>query len=72
MVFFTSSRSGAGDIFWSVRQSTTEPFPAPVPLVDLNSPAYDSDPSLSQDLTYILFDSQRSGVSDIYEAHSLP
>jgi hypothetical protein len=72
-VFFTSSRAGAGDIFWSVRQSTTEPFPAPLPLVDLNSPsAYDSDPSLSQDLTYILFDSQRSGVSDIYEAHAIP
>ncbi len=72
-VYFTSSRTGAGDLYWSVRQSTTEPFATPLPLVDLNSPtAYDSDPTLSQDLTYILFDSQRSGVSDIYEAHTVP
>jgi Tol biopolymer transport system component len=72
VVFFTSSRSGAGDVFWSVRQSTNEPFMAPMPLVEIDSPAWDSDPSLSQDLTYILFDSQRSGVSDIYEAHTIP
>jgi Tol biopolymer transport system component len=73
VVFFTSSRAGVGDLFWSERQSTTEPFPVPVPLVDLNSPStWDSDPSLSQDLTYILFDSERSGISDIYEAHSIP
>jgi len=73
VVFFTSSRAGAGDLFWATRQSTAEPFSTPVPLADLNSPsAYDSDPSLSQDLTYILFDSARSGVSDIYEAHSRP
>jgi hypothetical protein len=71
IVFFTSSRTGAGDLYWSTRQSTAEPFPSPLPMVELNSPAYDSDPSLSQDLTYILFDSQRSGISDIYEAHAI-
>lgn len=71
IIFFTTTRTGAGDLYWSMRQSTTAPFPPPVPLVDLNSPAYDSDPSLSQDLTYIMFDSQRSGISDIYESHAI-
>jgi hypothetical protein len=70
VVFFTSTRQGAGDMFWSARQSTAEPFPAPQPLIDLNSPASDSDATLSQDLTYIVFDSTRSGPSKLYEAHS--
>lgn len=72
VVFFTSTRSGAGDLFWSERQSTNEAFPTPVPLVDLNSPAYDSDPTLSLDLGYIMFDTARTGISDIYEAHAIP
>jgi Tol biopolymer transport system component len=72
VIFFTSMRRGAGDIFWSERQSTNGPFPAPVALVDINSPtAYDSDPTLSLDLTYLMFDSARSGISDIFESHAI-
>lgn len=69
VVFFASTRTGAGDLFFSARQSTAEAFPTPQPLVDLNSPSFESDPTLSQDLTYIMFDSDRSGNSEIYEAH---
>jgi Tol biopolymer transport system component len=71
VVFFTSMRSGAGDILWSARQSTAEPFPPPIPLTDINSSAYDSDSSLSLDLSYLMFDSTRSGNSEIYESHAL-
>jgi hypothetical protein len=72
VIFFTSLRQGGGDIFWSERQSTTAPFPRPVPLVDVNSASYDSDSSLSPDLTYMMFDSMRSGNSEIYETHAIP
>ncbi len=71
VIFFTSTRQGAGDIFWSTRQSTTEPFAPPVALTDINSGAYDSDSTLSPDLTYMLFDSTRTGFSDIYETNSV-
>jgi hypothetical protein len=71
VIFLTSTSQGAGDIFWSARQSVAEPFPAPVPLGDINSPWYDSDPALSVDLTYMLFDSNRSGKTEIYEAHAI-
>jgi len=69
VILFASTRQGAGDIFWSQRQSTAEPFPTPVPMVELNSAAPDTDPNLSPDMTYIMFDSQRAGNFDIYEAH---
>lgn len=71
VIFFTSVRQGAGDIFWAVRQSTTEPFPPATALVDINSAAYDSDATLSPDLTYMLFDSRRTGNSEIYETHAV-
>jgi hypothetical protein len=67
IIFFTSMRSGAGDIYWSSRRSLAEPFAPPVPLDDLNSPAYDSDSTLSQDLGYMMFSSTRSGNAEIYE-----
>lgn len=71
VVFFASTRQGGGDLFWSARQSTTEDFPAALPLTDLNSSAYDSDPALSQDLTYMIFDSNRGGTFALYEARLL-
>jgi hypothetical protein len=69
VVFFTSMRSGAGDIFWSARHSTEEPFVSPVLLGDIDSDAYDSDSSLSPDLSYMMFSSTRSGNAEIYETH---
>ena len=71
VIFFTSMRQGAGDIFWSARESTREPFPPPTSLADINSSAYDSDPSLSPDANYMLFDSRRTGNSEIYEARAI-
>jgi Tol biopolymer transport system component len=70
VVFFTSMRSGQGDIYWSTRRSTGEAFQPPQLLTDIDSPAYDSDSSLSTDLTYMMFSSTRSGNAEIYETHA--
>lgn len=71
VVFFTSMRSGLGDIYWSSRRSLAEPFAAPSPVDDLNSNAYDSDTTLSPDLGTLMFSSTRSGNAEIYEATAL-
>lgn len=71
IIFFTLFRDGDANIFWSARQSITGTFTTPLPLADVNSPAFDSDPSLSLDLSYLMFDSMRSGNFEIYEAHAL-
>jgi hypothetical protein len=71
VVFFTSMRSGMGDIYWSSRRSLAEPFAPPAPLEDLNSTAYDSDSTLSPDLGYMMFSSTRSGNAEIYETTAL-
>jgi hypothetical protein len=68
VLFFTSMRAGAGDLYWTSRRSVAEPFAAPGPIADLNSAAYDSDATLSLDLGYIMFSSTRSGNAEIYEA----
>jgi len=71
ILFFTSMRSGGGDIYWASRQSVAEPFGTPVTLVDVDSDAYDSDATLSQDLGYLMFSSARTGNGEIYEAHAM-
>ncbi len=68
-VWFASSRSGAGDLFWSYRGSTTDAFVAPIPLDSLNTATKESDPTLSADFRYILFASNRIGMPQIYEAY---
>jgi hypothetical protein len=72
VVFFTSMRSGDGDIYWSARRSTDQPFQPPALLESLASAAYDSDSTLSADLTYMMFSSTRSGNAEIYETRLLP
>ena len=72
VVYLTITRSpGQSDLFWSARRATDAPFPAPLPLDEVNSPAIDSDPALSVDLLYLMFASSRSGNVEIYEAHAL-
>lgn len=68
-VWFASSRSGSGDLFWSYRASVNDPFLAPVALTTLNTATKESDPTLSADLHYILFASNRIGLPQIYEAY---
>ncbi len=71
VIFFTSMKSGAGDIYWSARQSISEPFETPVLLTDVDSTAYDSDSSLSPDLGYMMLSSTRSGNAEVYETHAI-
>jgi hypothetical protein len=71
VIFFTSMRSGAGDIYWSARQSIAQPFETPVLLTDVDSTAYDSDSSLSPDLGYMMLSSTRSGNAEVYETHAI-
>lgn len=73
LLFF--SRTGPteeGDIYWSARSSTTAPWSPVVPLNSINSSSYDSDPSVSLDLSYMMFSSKRTGNGEIYEARALP
>ncbi len=72
VVFFTLTRAGRtqSDLYGSVRRSTDASFPAPWPLADVNSPAVDSDATLSVDLLYLMFASSRSGNTEIYESHA--
>lgn len=72
VLFFTSMRSGMGDIYWTARRSPGDPFQPATLLTDLASSMYDSDSSLSPDLTYMMFSSTRSGNAEIYETHTLP
>lgn len=71
VVFFTSMRSGMGDLYWSARSSLTEPFAPPVALDDVNSRDYDSDATLSPDLGTMMFSSTRSGNAEIYETRAI-
>ncbi len=73
LLFLTRMNSPkTGDIYWTARTSTTEPWSPAVPLDAVNSPSYDSDATLSPDLGYMMFSSMRTGNGDIYEARALP
>jgi hypothetical protein len=65
---FDSAREGAPQIYWTRRAARDMPFLAPVPVPALVSSYGDSAPAFSEDLRYVLFSSDRSGNSEIYEA----
>ena len=57
------------DLYGSVRRSRNDPWPAPVELTVLDSPAADWSPMLSADKRTLLFVSYRSGNGDLYASH---
>lgn len=67
-IWFASTRSGGGDLYWSHRAALADRFAPPVPIKELNTPSDERDPTLSPDLRHILFASNRSGRFQIYEA----
>ena len=68
-LYFSSDRAGTGrDLYVAERPSLSEPFSAPQPISELNTPSLEADPWLSPDLRYLVFASDRSGDSEIYEA----
>jgi len=71
-LLFSSDRQGAGDLFWSGRESLGQPFSEPEPIEELNWPdTNEEDPHLSTDGRRLYFASTRSGVSDLFEVELL-
>jgi Tol biopolymer transport system component len=71
-VAFASNRLGNFDLFLARRTSRDVPFEAPVRL-DLNSSAYEeSSPNFTPDLAYLMYASDQTGSSEIYEAILFP
>jgi len=71
VVVFVSDRPdgpGPGDISIATRASAALPFDPPVLIPELNTPADEEDPFISDDLRYIMFSSSVSGDFEIYEA----
>ncbi|HYO98111.1 MAG TPA: hypothetical protein VER33_26585 [Polyangiaceae bacterium] len=69
VVFLSSTRQGSEDLYWARRGRAGEAFPEPVALSELNSSESDTDPTVSQDLGYLIFTSWRSGTRKLYEAY---
>jgi hypothetical protein len=69
---FASNRLGNFDLFLARRTSMDVPFEAPVRL-DLNSSVYEeSSPNFTPDLAYLMYSSDQTGSSEIYEAILFP
>ncbi len=54
-LLFVSLRSGAGDLYRSIRSSRTADFGVPTPVAELNSSETEEDPTLSADSQSIIF-----------------
>jgi hypothetical protein len=69
VMVFSSDRVGSDgrDIYYAERASLAEPFSQPQRLPDVNSTAEDFDPWLTEDLSYMVFCSDRSGNTELYQ-----
>jgi len=71
-VLFASDRPGtmgARDLYIASRPDKASPFGPAVPISELESTSTDTDPSISMDQHYLVFSSDRSGNSEIYETY---
>lgn len=67
-LYLVSNRDGTDDLYVTTRTALDRPFGDPRPLVELNSPSSDVDLWISEDERCVLFSSDRTGNSEIYEA----
>jgi hypothetical protein len=67
VLVFDTAREGLPQIYFTTRAARDLPFPAAAPVPALVSAFADSAPAASEDLTYLLFSSDRTGDSEIYE-----
>ncbi len=67
-VYFDSDRSGNNDLYYSQRASVSDPFPAPIPLTDINTAAGEEDPWVSADGRHLFFYSDRDGTPGLWES----
>ena len=65
---FDTDRTGNLDLYCSERSSTSDVFPAPQPLADIDTTFSEEDPWLSPDGRQIVFYSNRGGFSGLWEA----
>jgi Tol biopolymer transport system component len=61
-------KTGPSDLFETSQTSPTSPFATPRALTPLNSKSSEGDPWLSNDGRHIVFSSDRSGTTRLYEA----
>jgi Tol biopolymer transport system component len=70
-LWFDSERPGGPggrDLYLAIRASRSEPFGPPEVITELSTAAAESDLWISEDMRWIVFASDRSGNTDLYEA----
>lgn len=72
LVVFSSAGGASRDLYEASRASLEDPFGSPEALTELNSTSLDTDPWVSEDLTTLIFSSDRDGLQQFYEAKRLP
>lgn len=64
---FHSERTDPRQIFWTRRLDRESAFDPPVPLPGVVSEFFSEAPAFSEDLRYLMFSSNRSGNTELYE-----
>jgi Tol biopolymer transport system component len=68
-LFINSDRTTDNELYVSVRASTSDAFPAPTPIAELNDPAADDqDPWISPDGRTLYFTSNRDGAIRLWQS----
>lgn len=65
---FDSAREEPRAIYWTRRADRSSPFDPPVPVPALVSEFHNDAAAFSEDLRYVMFSSNRTGNTEIYEA----
>lgn len=71
-LLFSARHEASVDLFWSERATVAESFGTPRPVASLNTEYSDHDPWWSPELGLMVFASDRSGVTKLYEATRAP
>jgi Tol biopolymer transport system component len=66
-LFFSSTRGGDGELYLAERLSLDDDFSTPAPITELSTLGNEADPWPSADGSYLLFSSDVSGSTEIYE-----
>jgi len=69
-LFMSSNRNAANgfDLYVAQRASLADAFSTPQPIAELDTPANEADPWLSEDGHYLVYSSDQSGSTEVYEA----
>lgn len=68
LYFRSASPAGDTDLFVARRASVADAFSAPQPITELDTAANEDDPWLSLDGRYLMYSSDQTGSTEIYEA----